>query len=502
MNNAVKAYKAGHRDEAVASATRAMQCLDLEKEPPALRQVLGFYSALFLKETLDRIEIPPDDEIPDAKAVKSERLSSWTVPYTQITISGVKDGQSVDRFLFTSDTVKHAEKYYNVVKKLPYTAGSGGGALVGQLRTAGSLIIPQAFIDRLPDWAKAEFYGQAVWQWIGLILYAFIGAGAVLVLYEGSSTALGILDQKFHWNLKLAVGGLVLPVALILFSRIGLWILVYGLRFLNADTYLPIALVFLLISYGGWIWLVGAILNRIATAFVSLGGFVRGGMDEQLIRLIFQVVTAIIITVTTIHLSARLGLPAYSVITGLGIGGLAVALAGREALSNIIGTVMIILDRPFKLGDYIVLSEGERGEVAEVGLRSTRIRTRDDILISIPNSVIANAKMINESAPVSICRIRIKVGVAYGSDLEKVEQILLTVAEQNETVLPHPAPRMRFWRFGDSSLELELLCWIDPPELQGPTIHQLNWAIYEEFQRQGIEIPFPQRDVHVRKDSA
>ncbi|MCL4552776.1 MAG: mechanosensitive ion channel, partial [Candidatus Marsarchaeota archaeon] len=102
----------------------------------------------------------------------------------------------------------------------------------------------------------------------------------------------------------------------------------------------------------------------------------------------------------------------------------------------IIGTIMIVLDRPFKLGDYINLADGERGEVAEVGLRSTRIRTRDDILISIPNSVIANAKMINESAPISMSRIRIKVGVAYGSDLKRVEEILLTIAEQNETVSP------------------------------------------------------------------
>jgi MscS family membrane protein len=192
-----------------------------------------------------------------------------------------------------------------------------------------------------------------------------------------------------------------------------------------------------------------------------------------------------------------LGLPTYSLITGLGIGGLAVALAGREALSNIIGTVMIILDRPFQLGDYIDLSEGERGEVVHVGLRSTRIRTRDDILISIPNSVIANAKMINESAPVSMSRIRIKVGVAYGSDLTKVEHTLLTVAEENEIVLPDPAPRIRFRSFGDSSLDFELLCWIDLPEQRGRTIHQLNWAIKEEFEKLGIEVPFPQRDVHI-----
>jgi len=116
------------------------------------------------------------------------------------------------------------------------------------------------------------------------------------------------------------------------------------------------------------------------------------------------------------------------------------------------------------------------------------IRTRDDILISIPNSIIANTKMVNESAPDSVSRIRVKVGVAYGSDLKEVERILLNVAEQNELVLREPAPEIRFRQFSDSALELELLCWINVPEQKGRTIHQLNWAIHEAFQKGGIEI--------------
>jgi MscS family membrane protein len=352
----------------------------------------------------------------------------------------------------------------------------------------------------LPSWAKTDIYGQASWQWIGLVLFFLVGVGAIFLTHRWSARGLAILDRKFASNLQHTVGGLSLPVTLILFAAIGLWFIVYGLRFLDPDVYLPIAFFFLVVSYLGWIWLIGAVFNRLSAVFVSMGGFVPEGMDAQLIRLGFQIVTVIIVAVMSINLGARLGLPTYSLITGVGIGGIAVALAGREALSNIIGTIMIILDRPFKLGDYIVLGEGERGEVAQVGLRSTRIRTRDDILISIPNSVIANAKMINESAPVSMSRIRIKVGVAYDSDLKKVQRILVSIAEQNETVLPDPTPRVRFRNFGDSALELELLCWIDPPELRGQITHELNWAIKEEFQKQGIEIPFPQREVRIRTD--
>lgn len=500
-NSAVLAFKEGRKNDARALAARAARCLNLEKEPPALRDVLALYTTLYLKETLDRIDIPPADEIPDDKAVRAGNISSWTIPHTEITIALVKDGSSAERFLFTNDTVRNAEEYYNKVKNLPYTPQSGGGALLEQLRDSGSMIVPRSLLEQLPGWTRTEIYGQAVWQWIGLCLFFIVSAVIILLLYRCVTKALAVFDKRFDSTLRHTVGGLVLPATLILISQFGLRFIVYGLHLVNVDVYLPIAFVFLVISYGGRIWLIGALLNRIAEIFVSVSGSVRGGVDEQLIRMGFQGLTVIIIGVMIVNLGARLGLPTYSLITGLGIGGLAVALAGREALSNIIGTIMIVLDRPFKLGDYIVLSEGERGEVVEVGLRSTRIRTRDDILISIPNSVIANAKMINESAPHSISRIRIKVGVAYGSDLTKVEQILLTTTAQNRAVLAEPKPQVRFRSFGDSALNLELLCWIDPPELRGRIIHQLNWAIHEDFQKNGIEMPFPQRDIHIRTNA-
>jgi MscS family membrane protein len=108
--------------------------------------------------------------------------------------------------------------------------------------------------------------------------------------------------------------------------------------------------------------------------------------------------------------------------------------------------------------------------------------------------------MINESAPVSMSRIRINLGIAYDSDLKKVERVLLGIAEQNKAVLPDPAPRVRFRSFADSALELELLCWIDEPKLKGRAVHELSWAIKEEFQKEGIGIPFPQREVHFSKD--
>jgi MscS family membrane protein len=183
-----------------------------------------------------------------------------------------------------------------------------------------------------------------------------------------------------------------------------------------------------------------------------------------------------------------------------GIAGVAVALAAKDTLANFIGGISIFVDRPYKIGDYIVLAGRERGEVMEIGIRSTRIKTRDDVMISIPNSIIANSQITNESAPVPSYRIRIPIGVAYGSDIDMVEKILLDIATANDNVIIEDPPRVRFREFGESSLNFELLCWIKEPALRGLTQHELNSAIYKAFNASGIRIPFPQRDVHLRKE--
>ncbi len=180
-----------------------------------------------------------------------------------------------------------------------------------------------------------------------------------------------------------------------------------------------------------------------------------------------------------------------------GIVGIAVALAAKDTLANFFGGISVFFDRPYKIGDYIVLDSGERGEVVTIGVRSTRIKTRDDILITIPNSIIANSKITNESAPVPNFRVRIPVGVAYGSDIDLVEKTLLETAANNSNVLSEPSPRVRFREFGDSALLFELLCWAKEPALRGLTAHELNRAIYKRFNELGITIPFPQRDVHL-----
>jgi len=494
---AALAYRRGNYEEAKMFSRRILQCMNLDQELPDLREAVGFESMLYLGEVLHRIEIPPYDDIPDKKAVQEQKITSWAIPHTPINIGLSTEGSSKGQFVFTPETVKRSSEFYNKVKGLPYKWGDEGRDVYEDLTSHGGLFISRRFVSQFPAWAMATFFGLRLWQWIGLSLYVVGSVMVTLLAYIYGRRVLQILDTRYEWGLKHNLGGLILPVALILFSKTGLGFMIYGLHIFNADIYLPSAFLLLLLLYLGGIWFIGAILSRVCTAVIFLGHFAKGGMDTQLIRLGFQILALIITGILAIDFGNRLGLPTYSMVTGLGISGLAVALAGREALSNLIGTVMIIFDQPFKPGDFIVVGEGDQGTVIDVGFRSTRIRTRDGILISIPNSTMANMKIVNQSAPITMSRIHVPVAVAYGSDPKQVEEALLSVAKQSEFVTSDPVPFVRLTGFGDSAINFSLLCWIYRPEFRGRATAQLNLAIYEEFQKRNIIMPFPQREVHV-----
>ncbi len=186
-----------------------------------------------------------------------------------------------------------------------------------------------------------------------------------------------------------------------------------------------------------------------------------------------------------------------------GIIGLALSFAAKDSLANLFAGAFILADAPYKLGDFIILDSGERGKVTAIGLRSTRMLTRDDVEITIPNAVMGNTKITNESGgPYEKERIRIRVGVAYGTDVDRVEELLLNIALSHEEIVNMPEPRVRFRAFGESSLNLELLAWIKEPVLRGKVSHLITKEIYNCFNEEGIEIPFPKRDVYIRSNAA
>ena len=182
--------------------------------------------------------------------------------------------------------------------------------------------------------------------------------------------------------------------------------------------------------------------------------------------------------------------------------GVVLGLAAKDTVSNFFAGIFLMADAPFKEGDYIILDTGERGYVKKMGLRSTRFMTRDDIEITIPNSVIAASKIVNESGgPGEIERVRITLTVAYDSDLDEVKNLLITIAKKEKNVLKEPEPRVRFREFADHGLRLQLLFWIHNPEIRGKTVDAVNSEIYKEISTRKISIPYPTMNVHVSKDS-
>jgi len=186
-----------------------------------------------------------------------------------------------------------------------------------------------------------------------------------------------------------------------------------------------------------------------------------------------------------------------------GIAGLAISFAAKDTLSNLFAGVFIIADAPYRIGDYIVLdsaSGGTRGEVTSIGLRSTRVVTRDEIEITIPNAVIGAAQIVNQTAgPTTKMRVRVPVGVSYGSDIDKLREALMEVALKEPLVCEAPKPRLRFRAFGASSLDFELLVWAESPESKGLMLDSLLSSILARLREEEIEIPFPQRDLHIKE---
>ena len=178
---------------------------------------------------------------------------------------------------------------------------------------------------------------------------------------------------------------------------------------------------------------------------------------------------------------------------GLGIG---IGFGLQNVVSNFVSGLVLLLEQPIRIHDRITV-ENVEGNVADIHFRSTTIITNDNIAIIVPNSQFINQTVTNWSYGDPTIRVHVPVGVAYGSDVGKVTRILETVAANTNHVLKSRPPEVRFNEFGDSSLNFELLVWSDDPPGHLKLRSELNYAIDAEFRRNAIEIPFPQRVLHI-----
>ena len=197
-----------------------------------------------------------------------------------------------------------------------------------------------------------------------------------------------------------------------------------------------------------------------------------------------------------------LGINVMPFVAGAGVAGIAIGFAAKDTLSNLIAGILLIIDRPFEVGDRIEVWSSPKnsatwGDVIDIGLRATKIRTTDNIVIVIPNNEIMMRDIINYTTLSADIRVRIPIGVSYDTDIKKAKSVILEVAETAEWVLKDPPPKVVVRQFGASSVDLQLRVWIKDARRRIDTISYMTDKVKEAFDREGIEIPYPKRDITI-----
>ncbi len=207
--------------------------------------------------------------------------------------------------------------------------------------------------------------------------------------------------------------------------------------------------------------------------------------------LLFGVQTYLIMSAWNINLTSWLA--------SAGVMGIAIGFAAKDTLANFISGIFILVDAPYKVGQYIYIDGQTRGVVTDIGMRSTRLLTNDNVEVTVPNGVIGNSMVINEtSGPSARMRVRVGVSVAYGSDVDQVREILIGCTEDLSYLDSKQKATVRFNLMGESSLDFLVMVWARHPAFRGKVIDTLNTRIYKALLEEGIEIPFPQRDLHLK----
>ncbi len=221
-------------------------------------------------------------------------------------------------------------------------------------------------------------------------------------------------------------------------------------------------------------------------------------VNEAFLPLINRVINIILSLIALIIILNHFGQDVSSLVVSLGVGSLAIALAAQDTLSNMIAGFVIMLDRPFRVGDRIQLPGGEMGDVHEIGIRSTKILDFDNNLVIIPNAELVKSRITNFSYPAQIVRIIVEVGVAYGTDLDKAKYIMTALAKQHPDVLRDPLPETFVIALADFSVNLRLVARTADYRNKFLIETKLREQIYNAFREEGVEIPFPQRVVHLQ----
>ena len=508
--------KADHAEEFF---DRAARCLNLSRVPSALKTEVAYEGALQLKEILDRTDMPDLTAAPDLAALeqrlrdKLPEIVSWRIPHTGLTIEKVQSGPRQGEYLFSAATIEHLPEAYEAVRALPYRADvyTTPGFHDFYISTPGRLLPPKWSFS-LPAWSNRLIAGQTVWQWIALVLLSVLLVLYVLLAHRILLRRLSDRSpQSRFWRRCLFCLAILLAMH-VLNGLLADHVNLTGRLLLSLGT-----------GFSAVAWLAGAgavLCFTMAWAewIISSPKIDPEGIRASYIRAVFGVVGFVAAASVFIYGLSHIGVALLPLLTGVGIGGLAVALAARPMLENIIGSFMIFADQPYQVGERIRVMEHE-GTVEAIGLRSTRVRMRSGNVMSFPNEKMASMEIENISRRRSIRRT-FHVTITYDTPPEKIrrakqilEEVLdvpATKEEQDEETHRNVAirdpdflPHVYFSDLNADSLGIYVTYWYHPPDFWLYMRHAdwVNTQIIERFNAEGIDFAFPTQTLYLAGDA-
>ena len=500
VSNALQAWQRGEPRQTVESyAGLAYQAFDFSRLPPENQLARKIETALFLKEILDRIELPPADEIPgdNDMANKERAVTKWTIPNTSITIEKLRDGPRAGEFLFTAETVDRLEDLYQRAKQLPYKPGAMVGILDTFLHSPG-IIVPHAWAAALPAWSRTIILDKAMWQWLTLVI-VLIGAWLTvrLLLWCGrrwDKRHRGVATRRFGTPLAVLAG-----IGVVYAARIAV---IYGTKFYG-PFWDSLSSVLWTVIFFGLAWFVVLVSGRVAEAINEARRFKEGSIDSQLFRVLMRLISLTVLVCLVVYAAGFFGVPLTPVIASLGVGGLAIALAVRPTVENIIGGLTLFADKPVRIGDFCRFGN-EDATVEAIGLRSTRLRKQDDTLVTVPNADFSQRELTNYTQRRQRL-YRTTLGLRYET---AADQLRYVIAHLREMLLGHPmvSPEklhVRFDGFGAYSLDVEIFAYIRTLDwLEYRAVREdINFRIIDIVNDAGTGFAFPSQTTYLGRDS-
>jgi len=485
-------------DHVMLLSGKGIQSLDLSEVPPAARFKTGYSAANALHEVLSRIPLPPPDQIPDADQIKTASSTDpprWVIPGTEIALVRAKTGPHSGEFLFSPDTVARAGEFYDRVRGLPHTRPVALENLRETVSTAGGWMIPYSWIQALPAPLRAPIAGQSGWKWIGLALIVAALAFFLAITYRVTQ-----FGGDRHPLLR-AVARLAMPAAVLLATPVVEHLTLVQL-ILTESVGSAVELATTAITFLASAWLAWRVASVVAEAIIASPLVRHESLDTYVLRSAVRVLGIAAAAALLAFGADRIGLPLYGIIAGLGVGGLAVALAAQPTIENLIAGISLVADKAIRHGEQYKYGDA-MGWVERVGVRSTRIRGDDRTLTNIPNAVLAKLPIVSLTR-----RDRMLIQTVFGLRYEtKPEQLRDVLDKLRQLLKGDPrvvadSARARLVKFGDSSLDIEVFAYVRTAvwtEFLGIR-EELLLHMMDIIEQAGTALAFPSQTLYLGRD--